>query len=157
MEALLPITNGMKVILLKDVRHCGSAGEIKNVADGYATNFLLPRKLAQTATEEKIKEIEAQKEARATESAKAEKELAAKLKQVHGKSIALSLRATEKGGLFKAVSGADIARAVMAQLQIGIPEDAVECEEPIKTIGEHKAHLVSKTAKAELTVAITAA
>ncbi len=147
----------MKVVLLKDVRHVGTAGEIKEVADGYATNFLLPRKLAETATDEKVKELEAQKEARMAEAARVEEELASKVRELNGKSIALTLRATEKGGLFKAVSAGDIARAAAAQLQIGVPEDAIEFPEPIKTIGEHKADIRSKTAKAELGIVIAAA
>lgn len=147
----------MKIILIKDVRHVGVNGDIKDVADGYAINFLIPRKLAEPATEEKIKQMEAQKEARAAEALRAEEEVASKLRPLHGKSVTLSLRATEKGGLFKAVSAGDIVRAIAAQLQVGVPEECVECAEPIKTVGEHTVQLKSKNAKAELGVVVSAA
>ena len=65
----------MKVILLKDVKGIGQHTEIKNVADGYAINFLFPRKLAEPATDEKVKEIQSKKEAQEAEIKKEEEEL----------------------------------------------------------------------------------
>src|SRR4051812_34032263 len=101
----------MKVILLKDVRGVGQHGEIKNVADGYAINKLFPTKLAEPATDEKIKQIEAQKVQADAARAKEEAELDTKVQALRGKKVTLAARATEKGGLFKNVHEKDIAKA----------------------------------------------
>ena len=99
----------MKVILLKDVRGVGQHGDIKTVADGYATNMLFPQKLAEPATEEKMKRLEAQKQAREDAIKKEEEQLDNKLAQLRGKKVVLQSRATEKGGLFKTIAAKDIA------------------------------------------------
>lgn len=145
----------MKVILLKDVRKIGQHGEIKNVADGYAANFLFPHKLAEPATEEKVKQFEKQKEARAAELAKQEEQQDKKVASLRGKSITISARATEKGGLFKAIPAKDIAKAILGQHSLEIGEDMLHLSNPIKTVGEHKVSLQSKNQKAELIIAVT--
>ena len=147
----------MKVILLKDVRTVGQHGEIKNVADGYAINFLFPQKLAEAATEEKIQQIATNKEARETLLHKQEEELGQKVLALKGKKIVLSSRATEKGGLFKAIASKDVARAIKAEHDIDVPEEAITFSEHIKTVGEHTALLSSKKQKVELGVTIVAA
>ena len=144
----------MKVILLKDVRAIGQHGEVKNVADGYAINFLFPQKLAEPATEEKIKQIAAGREAHEAELAKQEQELAGKILQLKGKRVVLSARATEKGGLFKAVAAKDILAAIQAEHDVTLPEAAVHIPEHIKTVGDHTALLSSKNQKVELMVSI---
>ncbi len=144
----------MKVILLKDVRAVGQHGEIKNVADGYAINFLFPQKLAEPATEDKIKQIVANKQAHEAEIAKEEETLAGKILQLKGKRVALMSRATEKGGLFKAIAAKDVARAIKAEHDVDIPEEAISFAEHIKTVGDHTALLSSKSQKVELTVSI---
>lgn len=146
----------MKVILLKDVRGVGQHGEIKNVADGYAINRLFPAKLAEPATENKIKEIEAQMAARAAKQTLEEQQLDNKVQSLRGKSITLALRATDKGGLFKTLNETDIARAIREQHALEIPENSIHFSHPIKTIGEHQLMLTSKSHKAELGVVITA-
>ena len=147
----------MKVILLKDVRGVGQHGEVKNVADGYAINFLFPQKLAEPATEERVKQIETQKQAHEAELAKQEQELADKILQLRGKRVALSARATEKGGLFKAIAVKDVLAAIKAEHAISLPETAVHLPEHIKTVGDHAALLSSKNQKIELIVSIVPA
>jgi large subunit ribosomal protein L9 len=144
----------MKVILLKDVRSVGQHGEVKNVADGYARNFLFPQKLAEPATEDKVKQIASQKEAHEAELAREEEALAGKILELKGKRVALSSRATEKGGLFKAIAAKDVARAIKAEHDIDIPEEAISFGEHIKTVGDHAVLLSSKSQKVELTVSI---
>ena len=146
----------MKVILLKDVRRVGQHGEIKNVADGYAANFLFPNKLAEPATDAKIAQFEKEKAARAAELAKADEQQDKKVASLRGKSVTIAARATEKGGLFKTVTTKDVAKAILAQHSLEIAEEMLHVSEPIKTVGEHKISLKSKNQKAELTVAITA-
>jgi len=144
----------MKVILLKDVRAVGQHGEVKNVADGYATNFLFPQKLAEQATEEKVKQYEAHKQAHEAELAQHEAALASQVLQLKGKEIVISARATEKGGLFKAIAAKDVLAAIKAEHGVILPESALHFPEHIKTVGEHTALLSSKNQKVELIVSI---
>lgn len=145
----------MKVILLKDIRGCGQANTVVDVAQGYATNFLLPNKYAIAATEDRVKEMESKKAQLDAAKAQEEEQLSSKIKSLEGKSVTITARATEKGGLFKALGAADISKAIRAEHSLEIPEASIETE-PIKTAGEHKAHLRSKNSKAELAVVIAA-
>lgn len=144
----------MKVILLKDVRGVGQHHEVKSVADGYAINFLFPKKLAEPATDEKVQSLEAQKKAHETEVEKQEEALAAKIVTLRGKRIALQAKATEKGGLFKTIAPKDIALAIAAEHGVEIGEAAVHFPEPIKTTGDHTVLLQSKTQKVELRASV---
>lgn len=146
----------MKVIMLKDVRGVGQHGTVVHVADGYAINKLFPQKLAEPATEAAIKRIEAQAQARAVEAQKEEEQLDKKVQSLHGKRLSISARATEKGGLFKQVAAADIAKAIRAEHHLEVPESAIHLHEHLKTVGEHAVSLRSKNQKAELVVAISA-
>lgn len=145
----------MKVILLKDVRGVGHHGEIKHVADGYAINKLFPTKLAEPATEEKMKQIEAQKAQAEAARAKEEAELDTKVLALRGKKVSIAARATEKGGLFKSITEHDVAKAIRAEHSLEIPEDTIGIAEPIKTVGEHMVSLKSKNYKAEFGVVVT--
>lgn len=145
----------MKVILLKDVRGCGQANTVVEVADGYASNFLLPHKYAVAATPDKLKEFEDKKAQLDAAKAKEEEQLNNKVKSLEGKKVTIAARATEKGGLFKSLGAHDIAKAIRAEHSLEIPEPAIETE-PIKTLGEHKVTLSSKHSKAQLTVIIAA-
>ena len=147
----------MKVILLKDVKGVGQRHEIKTVADGYAVNFLFPNKAAEVATEEKIKQFEKLRLAHEAEVQKAEEQLANKVASLKGKKITLVLKATEKGGLFKAVAAKDITKAILGEHSIEIPEDSIHISTPIKTVGEHTLQLSSKNNKVELEVIVNAA
>lgn len=144
----------MKVILLKDVRSVGQHGEVKNVADGYAINFLFPQKLAEPATDDKVQELESKKKAHEAEVEKEAAVLTEKVVSLRGKKVVIKARATEKGGLFKAVAAKDIVKAIKAEHEIDIPEEAIEVPEHIKTTGEHPVILASKTQKVEFIVAI---
>jgi len=143
----------MKVILLKDVRGVGLHGTIQNVSDGLAMNKLFPQKLAEPATDEKIAQLEKNKTAREAEVAKQEAQLANKIKSLHTKKITIEAKATEKGGLFKAVGAKEVGKAILTQHSLEIPEDSIVMD-PLKTTGEHAIKLESKTAKAELAVEI---
>lgn len=145
----------MQVILLKDVRGLGQANTVVSVADGYAHNFLMPHKYAVAATEEKIKELESKRAQLEAAKAKEEEKLSATIKTLEGKSVTIVARATEKGGLFKSLGPADVAKAIRAEHNLEIPEAAIAAE-PIKTVGEHPVHLNSKHSKAILTVVIAA-
>ena len=146
----------MKIILLKDIRGVGLHGEVKNVADGYAINGLFPKKLAEAATQEKIAEVEAARAAREAEAQKEAEQLDNKVAALRGKTVTISSRATEKGGLFKAVHEKDIAKAVLGEHALAIPETAIVFQEAVKTVGEHVVLLKSKNQKSELGVVVVA-
>lgn len=146
----------MQVIFLKEVRGVGRASEIKNVADGYAVNFLFKNKLAEAATPEKVAQLKAKQKAHEAELAKQEEELTQKIHSLRGKKITLTSRATEKGGLFKQITAHDVAHQIVVQLKVAIPESAVSLPEHIKTVGEHPFFVHSKSAKAELTLEVKA-
>jgi large subunit ribosomal protein L9 len=145
----------MKVVFLKDVARVGQRHEIKNVADGYAINYLFKNKLAEPATEEKIKNIEAQKEAAAEAQRKEDEVLDKKILSLKGKTITLSVKATEKGGLFKSITVKDIAKAILGEHSLQIPEDSILLANPLKTTGEHKIALQSKNQKSDITLVIS--
>ena len=147
----------MKIILLKDVRGIGLHGEVKTVADGYATNFLFPHKFAEPATEEKVKNAEAAKSAREEQLKKEEEALNAKVVALKGKKVTLQAKATEKGGLFKTISTKEIAKAIAAEHSLDIPVDMITSAEPIKTVGDHAVTISGPSQKTDLTVTIAAA
>ena len=147
----------MKVILLRDVRSVGQYGDIKNVADGYAMNYLLPQKLAEVATPDKLAKIEQMKAAQTAAKEKEVEELVHKAQSLNGKTVKISARATEKGGLFKAIGAGEISRALASEHQIGISEDAIEVPTPIKTTGEHVVYATSKAGKTPFGVIVQAA
>jgi len=146
----------MKVILLKDVRGVGHHGEVKNVADGYAINKLFPAKLAEVATPDKIKQVEEQLAAREAARRADEQRVDKLVQSLNGKTISIAARATEKGGLFKAITAGDIAKAIRAQHSLEVPEASISMNTPIKTIGEHAIELRSHNAKAPFGVVVAA-
>ena len=128
----------MIVILLKDVKGTGKAGEIVKVSDGYARNMLIPRGMAKEATDgnvrslEKAKAVQAQKDADA--KAAAEK-LAEELKD---KEIVIRTKGGEGGKLFGSITSKDIEAAVKDQLGVKIDKKKMQLESPIKHIGSHE-------------------
>ncbi|MCC7500382.1 50S ribosomal protein L9 [Candidatus Nomurabacteria bacterium] len=137
----------MKVILLKDVRNVGQIGTVCDVADGFARNYLFAHKLAEPATEEKIAQVAAQAEARAEEAKKQAAELDSKVKSLNGKTVTIPARATEKGGLFKAITPRDVAKAIRAEHSLEIPEDSIVIAVAIKTVGVHTIELQNSAHK----------
>ncbi len=126
----------MKVILLEDVKNLGPRGAVVNVSDGYARNFLIPRRLAVEASPGKMKELAQQKavEARKKEEAEARaRDLAARL---DGITVEVKAKVGEGGRLFGAVNSKDIAEALERQHQIAVDKKKILLKEPIKQLGE---------------------
>jgi large subunit ribosomal protein L9 len=126
----------IEVILKEHVEHLGSRGEIVKVADGYARNYLLPRKLALAVTEDNKRQIE-------RERAKAEAREAAELSEVQGLAaklaaadVSIARRVGEHDALYGSVTSADIAEA-LAQRGFTIDRRKIQLAEPLKTLGEH--------------------
>ena len=125
----------MEVILLKDVKDIGKAGEKVNVKDGYARNFVLPRKLGIEATEENVKEWEIQKAKEEAEEA-ARRAEAMKLKeQIEKLSVNIESKSGEGGKLFGSVTSKEISDSLKAQHKINIEKKKIELKENIRAIG----------------------
>jgi large subunit ribosomal protein L9 len=125
----------MKVVLIQDVKGTGKAGETKDVADGYARNFLIPRKLAQQATRGAQDQVDRQK---ATEVQREQRELAdarALAVRLEAVQVVLKLRSGKDGKLFGAVTNADVASALKQQHGISLDRRKIEFEEPVKAMG----------------------
>lgn len=128
----------MKVILLKDIKELGKTGEIKELADGYARNYLIPRGMAAEATKEKIKETE-EKNLKVQKNIQKEILVAEDLKQkLQGKTIKISLKTGGGDKLFGAVTTKEIAELLDKQLKIKIDKKKIEFTEPIKHLGEYE-------------------
>ncbi|MDL2224816.1 50S ribosomal protein L9 [Eubacteriales bacterium OttesenSCG-928-M02] len=128
----------MKVILNEDVKGTGLRGQVVEVKDGYARNFLFPKKLAQEATSGAVKqaaEWEKKEALRRKEATEAAQKQAAEL---DGKSVTVTAKAGEGARLFGSVTNGDIAAAMEEQLGVGIDRKNIVLEEPIRTIGDHK-------------------
>lgn len=144
----------MQVILLAHVPKVGKKHEIKNVSDGYALNFLFPRKLAEKATASKLaqaKEQEQQAKDRAElELNLFEKNLAGlKILVVH-----LRARANEKGSLYEGIHASEVVAALKAEHRIELPDGALTLEHPLKEIGEHALEISAYGRKGSLKVMI---
>lgn len=148
----------MKVILLQDVKALGKKGEIVNVNDGYARNFILPKKLGIEATNANMNDLKLQKAnadkiaAENLANAKAFKE------EVETKTIRVSIRSGEGGKVFGAVTGKEIAQAAKEQFGYDLDKKKIVVKEPIKTFGIHEVPLklhpqVTATLKVEVTEA----
>lgn len=126
----------MKVIFLKDVPRVGNKNEIKEVNDGYANNFLLPKGLAKVATVSAIKEHEIKMQEILVER-KVQKNLLEKsLEEIKQKTITLSGKANDKGHLFQAIHKKEIVEALLKEHRAQISEEFIILEKPIKEVGE---------------------
>ncbi len=127
----------MDVILLQDVSGLGSRGEIVSAADGYARNFLLPRKLAETATPGRVEEIRRhQKEAAAKLRRDAER--ADELAETLGKTVlTIPAQAGEDGKLFGSITAADVSDAIFEARKVRIDKKKINLAEPIKETGDY--------------------
>ena len=148
----------MQVVLLEDVKSLGKKGQIVNVNDGYARNFILKKNLGVEATAKKLNDLKLQKanaEKIAAEQLAAAKELAEKLE---GMSVTLSMKAGEGGKAFGSVSGKEIAAAAKEQLNLEIDKKKLVLPEAIKTFGTHEVPVkLHKDVTGKLTVKVVEA
>lgn len=126
----------MIVILQKDLKGTGKAGDIVKVSDGYARNMLLPRGIAKEATEGNVKSLEKQKQIAAEKKAE-QKAAAQKLAQeVEKCSVTIKSKGGEGGRLFGSITSKDIADALMEQHKIKVDKKKIELDGPIKQTGD---------------------
>ena len=128
----------MKVILQQDVRGQGKKGQLVEVSDGYARNFLLPRKLAVPATAENINTMKQQEKARRAQEAAEKAQAEALAKQLEGLMVKIPAKAGEGGRLFGAVTAKEISEALSAQHGLNIAKAKLVLDEPIKACGGYQ-------------------
>ena len=127
----------MKLLLEQDVKGTGKKGEIVDVSDGYARNFLLPRKLATPADAQSINAASIQKSAaahRKFQAGVAARELA---KQLDGAVVTVKAKVGENGHLFGAITGKEISLALKEQKQIDVDKKKIALSDPIRALGEY--------------------
>ena len=126
----------MQVILLKDVKGLGKAGEVKNVSDGYARNMLLPKKLVMEASESNLKVLE-KKRAEIEAQRALDKSVAEDIKaKLESQVINIKSKAGDGGRLFGAITSKDIADQIEKDYKIVLDKKKIELSSPIKQIGE---------------------
>lgn len=126
----------MKVIFLKDVPRVGKRHDVKEVNDGYALNFLFPRKLAQLATEKAVAELSRKQKEIVVERQVQEDLLLKNLAELQQKTITIFAKANPKGSLFSAIHKKEIIDAMKHEHHAEIGEEFIELNKPIKEIGE---------------------
>ena len=144
----------MEVILREDVSNLGTRGQVVKVAAGYARNFLIPKKLAVTATESNKKIVEQERQAHLRKEAKLQGEAQDLAKLVNGVSVTISQKAGENDQLFGSVTSKDVADALAAK-GFTIDRRKIQLDEPIKQLGEFKLPVrLHKDVTAEVTVVV---
>ena len=132
----------MRIILLREIKGLGNKFDIKQVKDGYARNFLIPRGLAKIATEQVIKELETQKAAWQKEEQEIKNKLETLAKELSGQEFKFTLKTGKKGEVFGSVAKSDIKTRIYTDMKTdlhGYLENLeINLEKPIKKLGEHQ-------------------
>lgn len=125
----------MEIVLLEDVKALGKKGQIVNVNDGYARNFILPKKLGVEATAKNLNDLKLKKANEAKVAAEQLAEAKALAEKIGELSVTVSIKAGEGGRTFGSVSTKEIAKAAADQLKLDIDKKKMVLPEPIKSLG----------------------
>lgn len=148
----------MKLILLEDVKSVGKKGQLINASDGYAKNFLLPRKLAVEATKSNINDLELKKKADDKRKKQELEEAQEIAKALENKAIVIAVKTGENGKLFGSVTNKEVAEEIIKQTGIVIDKKKVSIGEPIKMVGEMTAMVkLHPKVTAEVTIKVVEA
>ena len=128
----------MKVILQQDVKGQGKKGQMVEVSEGYARNFLLPRKLAIAATTDAINTMNLKEKAKKAEEARQKAEAQAAAEKLKECTVRLTAKAGNGGRLFGAVTTKEISEGLKAQFGVDIPKQKLVLDEPIKAFGGYQ-------------------
>jgi len=131
----------LRVMLTRDVKDVGLAGEVKEVADGYGRNFLIPRKLAVMAGRGVEAEASRLRAATAKRESKEREEAQSLADEIGNKTVVVRLKVGEEGKAFGSITNSDIAEALKAQHQVEVDRHRIDLKEPIKSLGEHQVTL----------------
>lgn len=127
----------MKVIFIEDVANVANTGEVKEVADGYVRNYLLPKKLAVLATPSALKNLEADLKIRSRKKAQTDAEFASLAGQIEGKEITIKAKSGEKARLYGSITNTDIA-AGLEKAGINIDKRKIALSKPIHQLGNYE-------------------
>jgi large subunit ribosomal protein L9 len=148
----------MKVILLKDIPGTGKKNQILNVSDGYARNYLLPRKWAMEASDSSVKEIERRNEAERQKEFETRREAEELAESLKGKTIVLHAKCGDKGRLYGSVTTQEVAAALQQQHGLNIDKRKLELNEAIRTVGDYDLQIsIYSGVKASMKVSVAAA
>ena len=147
----------MKVVFLQDVPNVAKAGDVKDVADGYGRNYLIPKKLAVVATSAELNRLELQRNADVRRQARTEQDAEAFAKVLQDTTVALKMRAGTKDKLYGSVTSADIAKEIKKLTKQDIDKRKIELEEPIRELGSHQVSIkLTKDVTATVNVVVGA-
>lgn len=144
----------MRVIFLQDVPRVGRRHDIKEINDGYAMNFLFPRRLAEPATARAIAELNKRKANIEIEREVQMDLLLRNLEEIRNKTVHIKAKADEKGHLFSGIHGKDIAEAMRAEHRAEITPEFVMLERPIKETGEYEIPISVKDKKSSFKLVV---
>lgn len=148
----------MKLVLLSDVKALGKRGDVVDVADGYARNFLLPRKLAGEADKGALAQLEAQHKAAERRDAQELADARALAARIESAKLVVKAKAGENGKLFGAVTNADVASAVAAAVSINVDKHKIGMAGQIKALGSYPVEIkLHKNVVAKASVEIVSA
>jgi len=143
-------------MLTKDVKDVGLAGEVKEVADGYGRNFLIPRKLAVMAGRGVEQEASRLRAATAKRESKEREEGQELADEIGNRTVVVRLKVGDEGKAFGSITNSDIAEALKAQHQVEVDRHRIDLKEPIKTLGEHQVTLrLHKEVDAAINLVVT--
>lgn len=131
----------MKVVFLQDVPNVAKAGDVKDVADGYSRNYLLPKKLAVAATPAEIKKLELERQADSRRQIRSDQEAEALAQVLKDTTVTIKVRAGAKERLYGSVTSADIAREIKRLTKQEIDKRKIELAEPIHQLGSYQASI----------------
>jgi len=126
----------MVVILLKDVKGTGKAGDVVKVSDGYARNMLIPKGLAKEATEGNVRNLEKQKALQAEKKAEEKAAAQALAEKINAVAVTIATKAGEGGRIFGSITSKDIADALKQQHKLTVDKKKIQLDNPIKQTGE---------------------
>ncbi len=135
----------MKVILLQDVKGTGKKGDIKEVADGYARNFLLAKGVALEATAKNLSDLAGQKSSQAHKEAVELENAKKSADSVNGKTVTIKLKASANGKLFGSVTAANVADAIKSEYGIDCDKKKIALKSEIKNFGSYEAEVRFKS------------
>ncbi len=148
----------MRLVLLRDVEALGKRGDVVDVADGYARNFLLPRKLAGEADKGALAQLDAQQKARDRRDLQELEDARALAARLESAKLAVKAKAGGNGKLFGAVTNADVAEAITAALAVEIDKHKIELRGQIKALGSYPVAIkLNKNVVAKAVVDVVAA
>lgn len=146
----------MKVVLLADVKGSGKKGELVNVSDGYARNFLFPKKLAKEANAQALNELKNAEESKAFKIKQETEAAQASADKINGKSVSILAKAGQGGKLFGSVTAKEIAEAIKKQYGVDVDKRKIDTNGDMKAFGTYECEVklysgITATVKAVVT------